>query len=157
MISRYKAWHAVLKELFDVSILDVSGKFPVVQLHGFGEQEFTLEDVEVIRSTSLKDINDKEIWEGDVVELHIPEETAICHLSLVTVTPEGEPMVSSHPFRLIENDNWYRPLKDFTKNYEVNKCRVISNIFQNPDADLIILAEQKYNEMIVKHNITSIN
>lgn len=161
MDTKFKAWVSKYSQMFEVSVLDLTSKFPVVKLHEFENKEFTIDEVDIIQNTGLIDLNEKEIWEGDIVELHNPNETPVGHLSIVIVNNKKGPLVSRHPIHIKNNpkEGPSRKLSDYinSENEDNIICRVIGNVFENPEYDLILLAEKHYNNLMYSESDMKIN
>lgn len=161
MNTKFKAWVESYNEMFDVAILDLRKKTPFVQLHGFKDRIFTTTELDIIQYTGFTDLNEKEIWEGDIVELHNPKETPVGHIAIVTISTKYGPMISRHPIHVKRNPEGgaSRHLSDFINIDEEDNliCRVIGNVFQNPEYDLILFAEKMYNNLQYSEGDMKIN
>mgnify|MGYP002759472140 CR=1 FL=1 len=91
----------------------------------FGHSCICMEDIELMQSTGLKDINGVEIYEGDIVEFKYPYDKRIKTKGII-----------------VWNDNkacFGISMKETTEQYELyritaeNYLTVIGNVHQNPE------------------------
>lgn len=68
MIPKFRAWDKELQTMLDVSLIDFKKGVLVGEHWEFGETNFmSFDEIELMKSTGLKDDLDKEIFEGDVI------------------------------------------------------------------------------------------
>ena len=112
---KFRAWHKNRKTFLDFDwAVDKSGRvFSILDKCVY--DEFT-DDIELMRYTGMDDVNDKPIYEGDIVKAY-----RTCKSDLITF--------ANGSFG-IAPDYWHS-FESFTNFY--GKCEVIGNKFQNPE------------------------
>ena len=84
--------------------------------------------------TGLKDKESRDIYEGDLLELHHTWETKLPHISPVWIQFDGLAVVNAHPKY---TNGMPRALQNFTYGYCAEHgfatCKIIGNIFENPE------------------------
>ena len=69
MIPKFRAWHKSMQRMSEVLAISFERqKVKIRHLRGTTHMTVPLDDVELMQSTGLLDINDKEIFENDIVE-----------------------------------------------------------------------------------------
>lgn len=118
MIPKFRAWDKNLKVMLDVQIIDWIGETVGLDAIG-GVLETSMEDVELMQSTGLKDKKGVEIFEGDIVkfqdELYQNEFKS---------------------YRFKAKDFWlnYQDVPDdFFSEYAYKQCEVVGNVHENPE------------------------
>ena len=93
----------------------MSGSFDLIDFYE-GRIQFTNECI-VMQFTGLKDINDKEIYEGDILE--------ICNGSINCF-----PWMQKNSVVVFKNGSFNVPIWDFDSTHWI---KVIGNIYENPE------------------------
>ena len=115
MIVQYKAWHKEMQKMFDVKKIDYSEE-TVLFVDTF--EDATFDDIDLLQTTSQTDKNGKIIFEGDIVELRVPNPT-LCGLYKVHRAPSGEWRIDNS----IQGRAW--------KLAGSNNCTIVGNVFEN--------------------------
>ena len=122
MTPRYRAWDKELQTMLDVSLIDFKKGVLVGEHWEFGETNFMgFDEIELMQSTGLKDKNDKEIFEGDILDYKGRKALVRWHGSY-----------ASFIYRFVDephkrNAEW-KPLY-----LAYMKCEIIGNIYENPE------------------------
>lgn len=120
MIPKYRAWDSWRKRMsvVDRIYIDTEG----IRLYDdFGEYWRDFRDIKLMQSTGLKDKNDKEIFEGDILDYKGRKALVRWHGSY-----------ASFIYRFVDelqnrNTEW-KPLY-----LAYMKCEIIGNIYENPE------------------------
>lgn len=124
MIPKYRAWDSAKKEMFkDTFAITESGQVVVVEQESVASSpDYVFVDhLVIIQSTGLKDKNDKEIFEGDILDYKGRKALVRWHGSY-----------ASFIYRFVDelqkrNTEW-KPLY-----LAYMKCEIIGNIYENPE------------------------
>lgn len=133
MIPKFRAWDKESQTMLDVSLMDFKKSVLVGEHWKFGETNFmSFDDIKLMRSTGLKDKNDVEIFEGDLLSWngetpHIVKFGQwICEDDLgYKIRNIGFYIDSSY-----DNTEWFQGI-----DYENTpiKFEIIGNIYENPE------------------------
>ena len=118
MIPRYRAWDSWRKRMSAVDriYIDTEG----VRLYDdFGEYWRDFRDVKLMQSTGLKDKNDKEIFEGDILDYNGRKALVRWHGSYAS-------FIYRFADELQKRNSEWKPLY-----LAYMKCEIIGNIYEN--------------------------
>ena len=134
MIPKYRAWDKELQTMLDVSLIDFKKGVLVGEHWKFGETNFmSFDEIKLMQSTGLKDKNDQEIFEGDVVRQVRTQPTTENEIIIGVVTMlEGA--------WLIMNDG-EQLASDLWSETDINE--IIGNIYENSELLEVINEKQK--------------
>lgn len=123
MIPRYRAWIKSLKWMCDVTNISFDSKFVDICQQGDTERctEMSVEfdEIELMQSTGLKDLNGVEIFEGDIVRFFDSLYTVFYDIK------EGSYRLKPH------DDRW---VVDYMSNFSSEESfEVVSNIYENKE------------------------
>lgn len=122
MIPKFRAWRKTWKEMGKISwvLFHDDGKADTVLFNGRDfNSKLKIDEIELMQSTGLKDKNNKEIFEGDILFGHAGED----FLEIVEFDIEEG--------KWIRRDIWYNSKLDLSENNEF--MEIIGNIYENPE------------------------
>ena len=130
VLLRFRAWHKTWKEMGKVKRIrfDDDGNITTVLVKGqaFGSNVH-LEEIELMQSTRLKDKNNKEIFEGDILKVANNDSS---WFEVVKYDHDKAMFISKEVNLKYEVPE--TPLYDLFSPYPF-KVEVIGNIWENPD------------------------
>lgn len=116
---KFRAWLKYKKEMVDNARPDFfSKKLHYLRDNSAGGKDVlgvSTEDIELMQYTGLKDKNNKEIYEGDIVKIDR-------QLFTVSYTEEKA------SYMLYEIDGF---VSDYLSNYNISKLEIVGNIYKN--------------------------
>lgn len=120
MIPKYRAWDKELQTMLDVSLIDFKKRVLVGEHWKFGETNFmSFDDIKLMQTTGLKDLNGVEIFEGDIVRFFDSLYTVFYDIK------EGSYRLKPH------DDRW---VVDYMSNFSSEESfEVVSNIYENKE------------------------
>lgn len=129
MIPKYRAWlkqyNVMVDDVSDLTFFEGNLKFIGRRTVGGVSFQYSVEEIELMQSTGLKDKNSKEIFEGDVVRMRNPRDRRqIGKFQVVRVA--NSPMLGLLDKKLTtEIFNLYEHMRNY---YEI-----AGNIYENPE------------------------
>lgn len=122
MIPKYRAWDKEIKIMIDISLINFKERSICGEHWKFGQTEsINFEEIKLMKSTGLKDKNDKEIFEKDIVDYKGRKAIVKWHSSYACFIYE---FVDELQNRTTE----WQPL--YLSYY---KFEIIGNIYENPE------------------------
>ena len=113
---KFRAWNFKKKEMFPVDLIafnfDGSINFARSVLDELHAVEHTPTTCKILQYTGLKDVNGKEIYEGDIVQ--------------------WDEHIAGSTFQMTDVIESLRTAYEFEESEETETWRVIGNIFKNP-------------------------
>ena len=124
MIPKYRVWDKELQTMLDVSLIDFKKGVLVGEHWEFGETNFmSFDEIVLMQSTGIRDINNRVIFEGDVVrQVRTQPTTENETITGVVTMLEGA--------WLIMND--CEQLASYLWS-ETDENKIIGNIYENPE------------------------
>ena len=117
---KFRAWNKQKKEIMKVSSISLENK--EIAVKDFGTYHFfRIKDIELMQYIGLKDKNDKEIYEGDIV-LVKPGGTSTWYKTVVKFK-EGAFIAS-----LIDREDY---IYIFNRGFDSNDFKITGNIYEN--------------------------
>lgn len=130
MIPRYRAWHCELGAMMSIkNMWFQSNMLEELELNNAAANDYITaypDEVELMQSTGLTDINDKEIFEGDILKVTVEHSW----LEVVSFNENKAMFVSKEIKR--ETDIPESSLYDLF-NTDIFKIEIIGNIYENPE------------------------
>lgn len=122
MIPKFRAWDKISKKMFPVMMIDFAQPHVMIEeINGLlCERDF--DEIELMQSTGLKDKNDKEIFDGDIVKF--------------TITNGFNYVVDEYGAVSYEFGDFYvinGLAKYLISDIDTNEVEVIGNEFENPE------------------------
>lgn len=135
MIPRFRAWNKATKEMYeadDIIAINFEDKSICVQTIYFEQglpdsrdlDYYNFDDIVLMQSTGLRDKNEREIFEGDVLKVT----NLSSWLEVVSFNENKAMFVSKETKRKIEET----PLYDLF-NTDIFEVEIIGNIYTNPE------------------------
>ena len=120
MIPKFRAWHKAMQRMSEVLAISYERqKVKIRHVRGTTHMTVPFDDVVLMQSTGLLDVNGKEIFEGDVVEVFD---------SRYAVFYDNE----NASFRLKPRDKRWNT--DYMSNYAHEASfEIIGNVYENPE------------------------
>lgn len=135
---KFRAWNTEKQVMCDVIAIDFENKKVTIDIETnkdefyWPETEWKFADVELLQYTGLKDLNDCEIYEGDIVK------TKIITLNLRRITTlerNGVVKFGDCNFYILESNNTINPLENYSVGLvdTLSEIEVIGNIYETPE------------------------
>ena len=128
---KYRPWDKIDKKMRQVVMLDTYSKFQTVffneRTSNNNGYRFSSDKCELMEYTGLKDINDREIYEGDIVKWgHLPgsKENPV-RIAMVKINPDIQ-------FECLNLETTFE-YGCFAYKDTQNALEVIGNIYENPE------------------------
>ena len=125
MTPRFRAWDKELQTMLDVSLIDFKKGVLVSEHWKFGETNFmSIDEIELIQSTGLKDKNGQEICEGDILAFETDDE--VINVNVFWDEKHALFMFESKKY------NEQEPLAELVEN-NTYPFEIIDNIYENKE------------------------
>ena len=125
---KFRAWDKYFKKIVEVRSISFKLKtikvIPVKSIDKLDIYETTLDDIEVMQYTGLKDIYGVEIYEGDIIKETLPDEEAY------TFIVEWNKISAGFVLREIETIDYYGR---FNNECDSSDFIIIGNIYENKE------------------------
>lgn len=125
MIPKFRAWMKSLKWMCDVTNISFDSKFVDICQQGdterYTEMSVEFDEITLMQSTGLKDKNDKEIFEGDILDYKGRKALVRWHGSYAS-------FIYRFVDELQKRKTEWKPLY-----LAYMKCEIIGNIYENPE------------------------
>lgn len=124
---KFRAYIKDEGRLLNVNLIDFDDEYVRAwDEYGEDEEEWFLNDCELMQYTGLKDVNGREVYEGDVLDIGLQNQDG----KPVVAPVSYEKYIAGYVLDNGGNGIWQRLDED---------CEVIGNIFENPE----LLEEKK--------------
>ena len=128
---KFRAYHKARKEVYPVSFINLDKKIVTLSIektiNGEWYRTVTFDTIELMQYTGLKDNNDVDIYEGDIVE-HLDGEYSF--RGIVAYSPFGWYVESA------EDSIAFEHFSDETN--KTSDCSVVGNMFENWEGNGVI-------------------
>lgn len=135
MLPKFRAWDKKTKEYFHISELWNSGTAPeCFHFDGWTDNfggKGRLKDIVIEQSTGLKDVNGKDIYEGDIVTVQATNDDGSTDGMLGKIVYDED--IASFEFTTTGKDGWYTSSFDNLFEEGFFDIHVIGNAHENPE------------------------
>ncbi|EGQ0541183.1 hypothetical protein I2A86_001913 [Staphylococcus aureus] len=121
MMLKFKAWDKDKKVMSIIDEIDFNSGYILIST---GYKSF--DEVKLLQYTGLKDKNNTEIYEGDIVEFKYPHDKTFKEIGIITFSAEKACFVIKMIRHTIQEFELYRGVAN-------SYLKVIGNKFENPE------------------------